>query len=188
MTIPLNHEQPHLRKLIRNRVRELLKSGVMINERVYCSRPLPIFLDELPICLVYFTNEDAEHKNTAPRSYTRKLTLVVEVLHNIGETERETGMDDFLDSRAFEIEFALCEDRFLGLPGIVQDTVMLRTEPINLGFEGNMTCASIRTFWEITYVSDFNYQGILDEFLRFNTKYNSLNGAQAEDMVTIRTI
>jgi len=187
MTIPLIEEQPHLRILIRNRVRQLLKEGVKINERVYCSRPLPVFTDELPVCLIYFTNEDAEHKNTAPRVYTRKLTLVTEVLHNIGETERETGLDDYLDSRAFEIEYALGSDRYLGLPEVVQDTILVRTEPINLGFEGDRTCASVRLFWEITYVTSFNYQGSLDEFLKFNTKYNLENGAKAEDMVTIRT-
>jgi hypothetical protein len=186
MTIPLHHQQPHFRKLVRNRVKELLKEGVKINDRIYCSRPLPIFLHELPVCLVYFTTEEADHGDTAPRSYTRKLTLITEVLHNI-EPERETGMDDYLDSRAFEIEHALLSDRFLGLNEIVQDVEMLRTDVINLSFEGDRLCASLRIFWEITYVTNFNYQGTLDEFLKFNAKYNLTNGAEAEDMVTIRT-
>lgn len=186
----LTHEEPHYRKLIRNRVKQLLRdpdTGIKMNsDQVFCSRPLPIFLSELPVCLIYFTIEEADHKNSAPRSYTRDLSLVTEVLHNI-ETERENAIDDYLDSRAFEIENALGNDRYLGLPGIVQDTVLDRTEVINLNFEGDRTAASLRMFWNIKYVTEVNYQGTLDEFLKFNAKYELGLGAEAEDMVTIRT-
>ena len=184
------HEQPHYRKLIRNRAKQLLRdpdTGIKMNSsQVYCSRPLPVFLTELPVCLIYFTEEGADHKSSAPRYYERELTLVTEVLHNI-ETERENALDDYLDSRAFEIERALTTDKFLGLEGIVQDCVLTRTEVINLNFEGERTAASLRIFWNVKYVTQHGFVGALDEFLKFNAKYNLGIGAEAEDMVTIRT-
>ena len=189
MSVPVRDSQPHQRKLIRSRIKQLLHEGTDLAEKFFCSRPNPAFLNELPIGLIYFTDEEASFQKTSPRIYTRHLTLTVEVLHNI-ETERENALDDYFDSRAFEIEHAILDDRFLGLPGIIQDSELKNTEVLNLTFEGDRTIASMRIFWDITYVSDFNYQGNLDEFLKFNSKYNLGVGAsiaQAEDMVTIRT-
>lgn len=163
-----------------------MKANMDIGGKVYPSRPLPIFFQELPICLVYFTTEQGDFEMTAPRIYKRRLEIVTEVVQQI-ETEREMGLDDYLDSRAYEIEHALLDDRFLGLREFVQDTVMERTEVINLSSDGGITAASLRIFWVVTYVDSFHYEGNLDEFLKFQAKYKATNGAEAEDLKTIRT-
>jgi hypothetical protein len=185
----LMHEQPHYRKLIRARIKQLVKEEVKFNpDRIFFSRPNPVFLPILPVCLIYFDTEEADHRDTVPRSYSRKLTLITEVLHGI-DPERENGMDDYFDSRAFELERAFLSDRFLGLSGIVEDVQLNRTEVINLDFGGDRLCGSQRIFWIINYVTNFNFEGSLDDFLKFNTKYELQIGlgANAEDMVTIRT-
>lgn len=190
MAVPKNHEQPHFRKIIRHRVVDLLKQHVDVAERVYPSRPVNLFKFNEPAILVYFTFEDANTQNIVPRNYLRSLTVVTEVLHNINPAG-VMALDDYLDSRAFEIEHALADDRYLGLENCIEDTILVRTEPLNYSGEGDRTIASLKIFWEIKYRTDFNFHGEIDEFLKFNTKYNlkispDSDDAMAEDMVIIR--
>lgn len=184
--LALQKIQPHARIVIRNAVKELLKTNTDLGGRWFCSRPKAIFLSEVPCGLIYFTDEDADHGGTAPRNYKRMLTLTTEVLHRL-ETERENSLDDFLDSRAYEIEAAMMHDRFLGLPGIVEDCILSRSETINIDIGGDEDIASLRIFWTVVYRTDAFYSGDLDEFLRFDSDYNLTDGADARDEVTIRS-
>ena len=191
MTVLMRDSQPHFRKVIRHRAVLLLKDNLDVGGRVFPSRPLNLFKYELPACLIYFTDEEGDHQNSAPRNYLRTLHLVTEVLHNIS-TEIEMQLDDFFDSRAFEIEHAFLDDRYLGLAGCVEDVVYERTEVGNFPAEGDRQIASMRIFFNIKYRTDFHYTGQLDEFLRFNAEYNlhisdDADEAEAEDNVIIRT-
>jgi len=178
--------QPHPRIVIRNFIKELLKVNTDIGGRWYTSRPHPIFLDELPCGLVYFTDETEDHEQTAPRSYKRSLNLTTEVLHRM-KSERENAIDDFLDSRAFEVEQTLFADKFLGMPGIVEDVIFIRTQPATIEDEGDTDIASIRLFWNIIYRSDAFNQNKLDEFLRFINTIN-INGEGTQNIVDNVTI
>lgn len=183
--VPIQNIQPHARIAIRNAVKELLKDNTDLAGRWFCSRPKAVFVNELPCGLIYFTEEPADHQNTVPRSYKRSLNLITEVVHRL-ESERDNALDDFLDSRAFEIEAAMMNDRYLGLTGIVEDTVLSRTEVMNIEITGDQDIASLRIFWEITYRTDAFHGGDLNEFLRFITDYEATDGATARDEVTIR--
>lgn len=184
--VNIQNIQPHVRIVIRNAVKVLLKDNTDLGGRWFCSRPKPVFLNELPAGLIYFTEEDADHQNIVPRNYKRDLTLITEVVHRL-DSVRDDALDDFLDSRSFEIEAAMFHDRYLGLDGIVEDTVLSRTETLNIEASGDMDIASLRIFWTITYRTDAFYSGRLDEFLRFITDYETVQGATARDEVTIRT-
>lgn len=179
--------QPHVRIGIRKWVKELMKVNTDLGGRWYASRPNPVFLEELPCGLVYFTDEPASHENTAPRTYKRTLALTTEVLHRM-KCERDNALDDFLDSRAYEIENAMMADRFLGQQGIIEDTELLRTQPTTIEDEGDDDIASLRIFWNITYRVDAFNKAKLDEFLRFiNTiEVGGNNTVDAVDNVTIR--
>jgi len=183
--VNIQNIQPHARIVIRNRAKELLKENTDIGGRWFCSRPKPVFLSELPCGLIYFSEEDADHQNIVPRNYKRTLTLLTEVVHRL-EAERDNALDDFLDSRSFEIEAAMFSDRYLGLEGIVEDTVLSRTETMNIEVGGDEDIASLRLFWSITYRTEAFYTGSLDEFLRFITDYETVRGAEVRDEVTIR--
>ena len=183
--IKIQNIQPHARIIIRNAVKELLKDNTDLGGRWFCSRPKAVFLSELPCGLIYFSEELADHENIVPRNYKRTLTLVTEVVHSL-ESQRDNALDDFLDSRSFEIEAAMLHDRFLGLSGLVQDCVLTRTETMNIEAGGEEDIASLRIFWSIIYRTDAFYTGELNEFLRFTADYNTVDGAIARDEVTIR--
>lgn len=183
--VVIQNLQPAARIAIRNRVKEILKPNTDLGGRWFCSRPKPLFVSELPCGLIYFTEEAADHQNIVPRTYKRDLTLLTEVVHRM-DSDRENALDDFLDSRAYEIESTLLQDRFLGLPGLVEDTVLVRSEALNIDVGGDADIASVRIFWTITYRTEAFYNGRLDEFLRFITDYNPVSGADAQDNVRIR--
>lgn len=181
------NSQPHPRIIIRNRVKSLLLASVDVGGRIFCSRPKPLFLTELPSILIYFTEETANHESSAPRIYKRELSLIVEAVHDM-ESERDNALDDFLDSRAFEIENALLQDRFIGLPDLVEDCVLSRTENVNLTIEGDRDIASTRLMFTVTYRTAAYYIGQLDEFLRFTETITEPTGdIVLSDDITIRT-
>lgn len=177
--------QPMARIAIRNRIKSILVPNTDLGGRIFCSRPKPVFVNELPCGLIYFTDEDADHQNIVPRSYKRDLLLTTEIAHRL-ESERDNALDDFLDSRAFEIEQAILQDRYIGLQGLVEDTVLVRTEATNIEIAGDQDIGALRIFWKITYRTDAFYNGELNEFLKFITDYELVNGAYAQDQVTIR--
>lgn len=163
----------------------MMKEGTDLAQRWFCSRPTPAFIEEMPCGLIYFTDEIAEHENSAPRRYVRTLLLTTEVLHMM-EPEREVHIDDWMDSRAFEIEAAFLADRNMGLPELVQDSRLVRTQPTQLSIEGEMDVASIRLFWEIVWAHDNYNTSQLTEFLRFTAEHRTTGGATAVDDVHIR--
>lgn len=183
--VAIQNIQPAARIIIRNRIKTILIPNTDLGGRWFCSRPKHVFVNELPCGLIYFTDEDADHQNIVPRNYKRDLNLITEVIHRL-ESERDNALDDFLDSRAYEIEQTLLQDRFLGLNCLVEDCVLSRTEAMNISMEGDQDIASVRIFWIITYRTDAFYQGSLDEFLKYIADFNTIDGATAQDQVTIR--
>lgn len=187
--IALQNSQPHPRRIIRNAVKALLKENTDLAGRWFCTRPHPLFVNETPCGLIYFPDEENETKDTNPKTYYRRLMLTTEVQIR-QETKIENTVDDYLDSRAFEIEAAMMHRRFLGLNDkiSINDVTLIRTQCVQINYEGDADIASIRLFWEITYQTDSWNQTNLDEFLRFNSEYIGQigDGATAEDHVTIR--
>lgn len=183
----LQKSQPHPRIIIRNKMLSLLKAGTDLAERWWISRPNPVYLSELPCGLIYFTEEESDHNKTIPRTYVRTCHVTTELLQ-VEETEREGSVDDFLDSRAFEVERAMSQFKFLQLDDLVQDVMLRRTSPVTVEDEGETAAASLRLYWDIQYVHDAFTPESLDEFLRFTSKLETVEpGAKAEDNVTIRT-
>lgn len=183
--VPLS---PQKRKAIRKKVVALLKDAVDVGGRVEAQRPLPVWLQslassggELPACAIYFNTESAEHRGSAPRWYRRKMALHVEVLHNSGVKD----LADFLDDRAYEVEFALLRDETLG--GLVNWCSLSETLPMVYDYEGESNVASIRLIFMVEYDMDTVQDVLLDEFLKFQAKYQTTDGAEAEDFVNIRS-
>lgn len=180
------NKQPHCRIAIRNWVKALMKVNTDVGNRWYASRPNPIFLDELPCGLVYFTDEPADHQKTAPRNYKRDLSLVVEVVNRL-ESERENELDDWLDSRAYEVENAMLSDRFLGQKGLIEDTVLTRTQPTTIEDEGDADIGTLRLFFTISYRTGFHYKGKIEEFLKYTADIEGTEGENISSNTTIRS-
>jgi len=178
--------QPHPRKIIRAWIKALMEVNVDIT-KWFCSRPNPVFLEEMPCGMIYFVDEPADHQGVVPRNYLKQLSIVIEVMREL-DSERPNALDDWLDSRAYEIEFAMLSDRFLGeLKGCVEDVVLVRTQPVAIEWEGHNDAGSVRLFFNINYRSGYFTNGELEEWLRFNLKMETPEGAETEDDVTIRT-
>lgn len=184
--VSVQNLQPHERIAIRNWVKLLMKANTDLGERWFASRPNPMYFNEVPCGLIYFSDESADHGNTAPRNYKRELSLTIEVMHQM-DSERDNALDDWLDSRAYEVERAMLADRFLGLQGIVEDCALVRTQPVTIESEGTaQDVGSIRLFFDITYHTGFANNQKLDEFLKFINKIETTDGAESQDNVTIR--
>jgi hypothetical protein len=176
---------PHKRIEIRNKLVELFKQYLDVGGRVYASRPRPIWLKELPVVLIYFTRETADHMNREPRRYRRILTLNTHtVMH--GHDLDDFDIDRFLDERAHEVEAIIDANRYLGLD-YVHDSRLVETIPTIVTDEGDQPYASIVVTHEIEYETEAVEVGQLDEFLRFDTDYQNQEGQQlARDEVKIR--
>lgn len=175
---------PSRRIEIRNRLVELYKQYIDVGERVFPSRPNPLFFDELPAVLVYFSREQVDTPDSEPRYFIRRLEVNTDIIY----FGNPTAVDDFLDSRAYEAEAAINADRYLGLSEWFRESRLLSTIPVEIQREGDQNIASIRLVHEFTYETE-TFSGVtIDEFLRFNAKYKNENGIQiAEDNVTIRS-
>lgn len=188
------NSQPHRRRIIRHRVRQLIRQWVDVaSDKVFISRPNPVFVNEVPCILIYFTEEPSDNKTSAPKRYVRDLNLVVEIMHRDRENitdDEDFELDDFLDSRAYEVEFAILHERYLGLDPEeyewLHEVDLTSTMPATLVFEGDQRVAALRVVFSVKYETDYDESIRLDEFLKFTSKYETTIGAEAEDRVTIR--
>lgn len=175
------HSQPHKRKEIRKKITELLKGWVDIGGKVYSSRPNAAWLNEVPLALVYYNSEGADSQNTAPKKYKKSLMISIQVLARF-----EKEIEDYLDSRAYEIEAALGDDKFLGID-YVEDVDLIKTTPVSIDDTGNENIEAVILNFEVTYRHRAEVIGSLDEFLSFNSDIDTPDGQKTEDIVEIRS-
>lgn len=153
--------QPHLRIIIRKRVKELLKLHADIDERVFVSRPSDIWLTEVPLCLVYFADDSVEKPDTKPRYYNRTLELNIHFLNRWEKREELELVDDWFDSREFESIYAMEINyaeggNWLGLD-FIQDCYLVRSIPITLEGRGNKDIESNKIIYNVEYDECLNY-------------------------------
>lgn len=192
-TVPVyvskQNKQPHCRIAIRRWVKALMKANVDINvKNWFLSRPDPVFDREAPIGFIYMNDEPADHQGTAPRNYLRSTQIVIQIARRMN-SETPEAMDDWLDSRAYEIEKAMLTDRFLGQRNFIQDTILTSTQPtkIHLG-DADSDHASIGLFFTIEWRDGFSINETkLDEFFTYLNTIEGTEGENAQDDVTIRT-
>lgn len=174
------HSQPHPRILIRNTIKSKMKGCVDIGERVENSRPNPVWLNEVPILLIYYVDEGADAQDRRPPIYKRELDIVCEVLQR-----QVNNVDDYLDSRAFEIEYAMENEDFLNLV-YVEGVDLVGTTPYTYKADGNEFIESVKVRYKITYKWIPEIVVDVKEFLMFENKIETTEGAEATDLVTIR--
>ena len=181
MPFTKQHSQPHTRIEIRNKCKVLMGQYVDIGGRIFCSRPNPSWLSEVPLLLIYFSDEECDDKNSSPKIYTKTANLIFEILQR-----QENDVDDYLDSRAFEIEHAMEIEKCLGI-GCVQDVTQRRSIPTTISSEGSENTASLKVHFEVEYLFEPFSNVTPGEFLTFGNKIETVGGAVSEDDVTIRS-
>lgn len=184
--ITIQNIQPHPRRLIRDKIVALLRAGTDLAGKWHVSRSTVLWEQELPCGMVYFLTESAEDRGTRPKTLTRTLQIGVEVIREMDS--EAVAAEDWLDSRAYEIEKALLSSINLDLP-FVEDITLTDTTPYTPDSTGDNIYWGIRLAFTVRYTFDaWDESLILDEFLRFDAEYKNENGQKlAEDNVTIRS-
>lgn len=163
--------QPAYRRKIRLKLKELLSANVDV-QRIFMSRPNKAFLKEVPLGLIYFTDDTAKHEERKPREYIRTLLVSIQFLIRWENNEQ---VDDWLDSREFEVINAIEVDRFLGLD-FVEDSWLVGSNPSTITDEGNENIEAITINYAIEYRDCLNSlvpENDIGEFKKANIKYQS---------------
>lgn len=104
---------------IRHYVVDLLKLRIEdVEERVYASRPSPLFLEELPCICVFFETEitdimvgDQYHVKEYQRNAQLVVCVVTEAYRTPGDASEDGQLgDDFLDYLGLQVEQAFFND------------------------------------------------------------------------------
>lgn len=170
--------QPHLRIIIRKRVKELIKFHCDVNGKVFLSRPNNIFLNEVPCCLIYFVDDSAEKPNTnVPRKYDRNLELNIHFLNRWNNREELEIVDDWFDSReletiySMEIDFSESAD-WLGLD-FIENCYLVRSKPLTLDGSGEVNVESNLIIYSVEYNECLNFlePSVFNDFKKLYAKY-----------------
>lgn len=141
----------HPRKLIRNHVTDLMKTGVVGVEaaKVFKMRFRRLPQVKLPALLIYIKRDQKGDRNVAdaPRIYKRQLRLVVEVLESAGVED----IDDTLDDIAREVEVLLENNSTLA--DLVHDVEYQDTEIVLDGEKDPALGVAVMEFL-VTYEDD----------------------------------
>jgi hypothetical protein len=185
----------HYRKTIRDRVVDLLKTGLPVlgtdpqqymaldvNQRVFPSRPDPIFDSEYPLALVYFQSENVREMTTARDVIYRVLELNVDLVHMVRD-----DIDDELDRLAWQTEVILLADHTMALDQV--NWIELRTSlPYQQDVDGEQRRAVTRLTFAVDFWTEMHMPGTLNEFLSFGKDIIAQigDGAESEIDQTIR--
>ncbi len=115
---------------------------------IYNSRAIPFWTVQLPAVAVYTLEESADHEETAPREYKRKLQLVTQIIAEIPDSG---SIDDMLDDIAEQIELVLFKNQIIN--NKADDSYLINTT-INHRDEGEKLFAAASLIWEIEYRTD----------------------------------
>ena len=112
----------HVRKQIRDRISEILASGVtLVSGRVYPSRIYPLSEDNLPCVAVYTSSEESGLRTMGTVTIERQLLTSVDAVVRVSDS-----FDDDVDALCVQIEEAIAAD--FTLSGLVKDIVLSSTE------------------------------------------------------------
>lgn len=179
--------QPSLRMAIRKKIKKLIVENVDVGKRVFTSRPNPIVLNEIPCCLIYFSDDEASLYEK-PRAYQRVLNVVINFLCRFPDTEYT---EDWLDSREFETIRTLQnnENKLLGFD-FIEECFVDGTQPSIIEDSGDQFIASNKIVYTVKYRDDLGASTtILNNFLRLYGEWElslDQNVKKAKDLVNIQ--
>ena len=136
----------HVRKQIRDRVAEKLKSDVSLVKRcVFTTRVHPLNDTNLPAISVYTGSESSERMNLGVTDIIRELTLDVDIY--VRETSK---FDDDVDAIAVQVEESLAGD--FTINGLAKFSVLTSTE-IQFDGDADQILGIAKLTYSIRYVT-----------------------------------
>lgn len=152
------------RKVIRQKIVDLLMSKTRAEDRVFSSPARNIWAENLPAILVYSRNEIVDEFATAPRTLRRKLRLAIECVANADEQ-----LDNELDDMGQEVEEALGADESLG--GIAADCILEQAD-MELKGDGNTVIGSCTLTYLVTYLTELKDESEIVPLERIDVAYD----------------
>jgi len=129
----------HPRKLIRQKIKNLLIGKTVAGTNVFTNRTKPLV--DLPILLIYLKSEPAEVVKDLP--IKREAEILIELIDKVGD-----DLDDRLDDEAYEIEKELQGNEYLD--GLVENIDIINTD-IRLIEEGTKRYGSLLLTYRTRY-------------------------------------
>ncbi len=136
----------HVRKQIRDRVAEKIKSDVsLVKRNVFTTRVHPLNDTNLPAISVYTGSETSERMNAGVTDIIRELTLDVDIY--VRETSK---FDDDVDAIAVQVEESLAGD--FTINGLAKFSVLTSTE-IQFDGDADQILGIAKLTYSIRYVT-----------------------------------
>ena len=164
--------------LVRKQIRTVIKNALLnqtdADARVFTTRVTPVWVTELPVILVYDTEESVDIWAESPREYVRKISLSVQVL-----MEGEDDLDDDLDVVGQQVETVLYQDHTLD--EICSDVILVGCNK-TLDKDGSTLKGSLILNYQVLYHT-YAAQDTSDlEWLnRVDAEYGIFEGAASAD-------
>jgi hypothetical protein len=158
----MEHARTDIRVAVVTKLKAFIDSG--LREKLYLSRPDPLFLPELPAILVYYKNEDTKvivGAENFPKLYERILSLTIDII-----IEGAEDPDTALDRIAAQIEACFYDDPTFG--DLCYGCRLFNTVPVSIEAEGDRSIECQRLTWQITYESKAYLDRRINEFLEFH--------------------
>lgn len=158
----MEHARTDIRVAIAKKLKEFIEPGM--KEKIFLSRPNPLFLPELPAILLYYKNEDNQvtvGNENFPKAYERILSLNVDII-----VEGEEDPDTALDRLAAQVEACFYDEPTFG--GICYGCRLFNTIPVSIEAEGDRSIECQRLTWQVKYESKAYLDRRISEFLQFH--------------------
>lgn len=137
------------RKLIRHAVTELLINKTAAEDRVYASRPTPLWTTETDSICVYTKDEDAEEYNDTPVEEQYTLILQIECV-----VKANKEADDNLDDMTEIVKEEIYKSKLFPVEGggtLLSEQPHLKKTAVSLVTDGTNTFASAVMSWKFVY-------------------------------------
>lgn len=139
----------HVRKQIRDKVADLLKTNVgLVNRRVYTTRVHPLNDTNLPAISVYTGTETSQRLQAGVTDMIRELSLEIDCY--VRET---SSFDDDVDAIAVQVEEAMATK--FTLDGLAKFTVLTSTQ-IQFDGDADQILGVAKLTYSVQYVTPIN--------------------------------
>lgn len=171
-----------VKRQIRERIRDILiEVGTPAGNQVAIGRTIPSWIENLPVILIYPSNESLRRFNEAPKNYQRNLSVTIECL---AAGDDDNDLDYNLEVLGERIEDIVEVDETLGIDCVDElelQNVEYQTEP-----DGQSPTGSLILNYNVRFYQDANQPGLncLDDLKQANTEWQvGHHGGSPEDEV-----
>ena len=193
------------RTKIRHYVSNMLKGKVDVGDKIFTSRPSPVFISEVPCVLIYFqeeTNKIIRGDKHNPHEYERDLKLCVDVLvaENIdpdADVNESLDTEDRLDFLGAQVEHRLGDDWTLSqdLPGYnpndsESDYLSLGiahegTSSYNIDVSAERRISAQRATYSVPYITEAYANKKYSTFEEYKADFLEVKDGETQDHVLI---